>query len=202
MNATMPQIPREALNHPDEPKRFPMVHWYSPRNLLRIAFHAASSLVIGRRADFRYLEALGGKPEIYDDYAKENELWFDYTADLGDGWNPTFAIASLLAQEEIQLRQSDGIVCTTHRGQFLVFGGDEVYPVASRDIYRKRLQAPYEIASLPGATPHADLFAIPGDRDWYGGLSAFTRLFCQQRTIGNWQTRQARSYFALRLPHK
>lgn len=202
MKATMPQIPKEPLNHLDEPEQLPMVRWYRPQNLLRIAFHAASSLVVSPRADFRYLEALSGEAVIHDDYAKENELWFDYTADLADGWNPTFAIASLLAREEIPLRRSDGTVCTTHRGQFLVFGGDEAYPIATRDIYRKRLQAPYETASLPGATPHADLFAIPGNHDWYGGLSAFTRLFCQQRTIGNWQTRQTRSYFALRLPNK
>ena len=49
------------------------------------------------------------------------------------------------------------------------------------------------------AEPH--LFAIPGNHDWYDGLTSFCRLFSQERWIGGWQTRQSRSYFAIRLPH-
>ena len=45
--------------------------------------------------------------------------------------------------------------------------------------------------------PH--LFAIPGNHDWYDGLTSFTRLFTQRSWIGAWRTRQRRSYFALRL---
>jgi hypothetical protein len=46
-----------------------------------------------------------------------------------------------------------------------------------------------------------DVYAIPGNHDWYDGLTAFLRLFCHTRWIGCWQTRQTRSYFAIRLPH-
>lgn len=46
-----------------------------------------------------------------------------------------------------------------------------------------------------------DVYAIPGNHDWYDGLTAFIRLFCQTRWIGCWRTRQTRSYFAIRLPH-
>src|SRR5690606_13883144 len=42
---------------------------------------------------------------------------------------------------------------------------------------------------------------LPGNHDWYDGLANFLKLFCQQRTLGNWQTCQRRSYFALKLPH-
>ena len=45
------------------------------------------------------------------------------------------------------------------------------------------------------------LYAIPGNHDWYDGLSSFTRIFCQQGWFGGWKTRQSRSYFAVKLPH-
>ena len=47
------------------------------------------------------------------------------------------------------------------------------------------------------------MFAIPGDRGWYDGLTAFARVFCSDfggRYFAGWRTRQRRSYFALKLP--
>src|SRR5437016_1084882 len=58
-----------------------------------------------------------------------------------------------------------------------------------------------------------DLYAVPGNHDWYDGLSAFLNLFCWRQIdgpwstarsghmIGGWHTKQLRSYFALALPH-
>ena len=88
----------------------------------------------------------------------------------------------------------------------LVFGGDEVYPTPSREEYQRRLVAPYAAAfgdDEPGERPH--VYAIPGNHDWYDGLSAFTRLFCSDiggRRFAGWWTRQRRSYFVLKLPHR
>jgi hypothetical protein len=45
------------------------------------------------------------------------------------------------------------------------------------------------------------LVALPGNHDWYDGLTSFLRQFCQGRWIGGWKTAQTRSYFAVRLPH-
>ncbi len=81
-----------------------------------------------------------------------------------------------------------------------MLGGDQVYPSASWEAYRDRFVGPYR-----SALPHVDddevphLFAIPGNHDWYDGLTSFTRLFTQRSWIGAWRTRQRRSYFALRL---
>jgi hypothetical protein len=98
-------------------------------------------------------------------------------------------------------------------------GGDEVYPWPSREEYERRLCTPYELAmpELPpdpvtGETPEAtrDLFATPGNHDWYDGLASFDDLFCRarsghsgrpSRSSGNLQTRQHRNYFAIKLPH-
>src|SRR5437870_3574246 len=49
---------------------------------------------------------------------------------------------------------------------------------------------------------HPDLFALPGNHDWYDGLTGFLRIFCQGRWVGGWRTGQTRSYFALKLPHR
>ena len=54
----------------------------------------------------------------------------------------------------------------------------------------------------PSERPH--VYAIPGNHDWYDGLSTFTRLFCSDiggRRFAGWWTRQRRSYFVIKLPH-
>ncbi len=46
------------------------------------------------------------------------------------------------------------------------------------------------------------MLAIPGNHDWYDGLTGFMRVFGQKRWIGGRQTGQHRSYFAVGLPHR
>ena len=180
--------------------RRPMVGWFAPFGLIRTGLKALLSELFGAYADKREVQAALRKEEPYD-YSDRNEIWFDFIADLGDGWDSTYTMARLLAEERLFL-EADG-VRETPRGQILLLGGDEVYPTANRDEYQNRLVGPYR-AALPyvpdeKGPPH--LFAIPGNHDWYDGLTSFTRLFCQERWIGGWKTRQARSYFALKLAH-
>ena len=83
-------------------------------------------------------------------------------------------------------------------------GGDQVYPDASRDDYKYRMQTPYEAAfprtDKPGSE-HPPVFLIPGNHDWYDGLTLFLAKFCRGRAtfLGSWVARQSRSYFAVRL---
>ena len=128
----------------------------------------------------------------------------DYVADLGDGWDSTYAVASLLASPSLTLSLRDGSTgpVKTERGRLLVMGGDEVYPTASREGYQERTVGPYECALRETDPPHPNLFAIPGNHDWYDGLVSFSRLFCQERWFGGWKTRQRRTYFAIQLPHR
>ena len=134
------------------------------------------------------------------DRSGQAELWLDYVADLGDGWNSTYTVARLLATEALEL-DWDGETHRTERGRILVFGGDAVYPVPKAVEYENRMLGPYRSA-LPCARAEApELFAIPGSHDWYDGLVNFTSIFCRNRWIGGWRTRQRRSYFALKLPN-
>jgi hypothetical protein len=201
-------------------ERLPMVGWFDPGQLLLTGAETLAGFVVGRRSDPRLVQAIAARETAFYDYTvhytdgadgprpdrerARDELWIDYVCDTGDGWNPVYAVAYTAAQPVLELEDAAGARHTTVRGDLLVFGGDEVYPTPSREEYQRRLVAPWEAAfgdAHPPQAPH--VFAIPGDHDWYDGLSAFSRLFASAvggRWFGGWATRQARSYFALKLP--
>lgn len=196
-----------------KPSMCPMVGWYDPGQLARTAIDVAVSTIFGRNADYRVTEALvapltdddvfgdeAGAPPNKDgifDYSAGEQMWIDFIADSGDGWNSTYSVAYHASQPQLQ---PSGAGEPLPRGQVLVFGGDEVYPTSSRQVYRERLVQPFTAASPRTDAPNPDVFAVPGNHDWYDSLVSFTRLFCSRRAFGNWNTRQSRSYFALKLP--
>ena len=189
------------------PKRHPMVCWFDPGQLVMTAVDVIISTVFGRHSDKRLIEAMtlrDDEPRAFH-YPKNGqpapeEFWLDYTADVGDGWNSTLAVAHWLTRENLPLVGPDGSRHFTRRGSVLLFGGDQVYPTASRRNYEERLLAPWR-AAVKKRSPLPDLFAIPGNHDWYDSLVSFSRVFMAGKDFGAWQTRQRRSYFALRLPH-
>jgi hypothetical protein len=181
-----------------------MVRWLHPAQFIRTSMDAIVAAVFGARADQRLIESVVRPQEPYFDYSQvEDEggsFWLDYVADTGDGWDPTYCIARLLALPTLEPATPGGARHLTQRGRVLIFGGDEVYPGASRDMYEERLIQPYEAAMRRSHPPSPDLFVIPGNHDWYDGLAAFMRLFCAHRWVAGRRTRQSRSYFALKLP--
>ena len=195
-----------------------MVGWYNPLQLVKTGIRVAISIVFGEFADRR--EALAAAREINEkelesvyNYSGEGraDFWFDFVADCGDGWNPTYAIARLLAKPKLELEKDDDPLL---RGRLLIMGGDEVYPTASREEYQARLVEPFK-AAAEGTPwyPEPHVYAVPGNHDWYDGLSSFLGLFCRRRRndgltierpgrdLGGRRTQQTRSYFALKLPH-
>jgi hypothetical protein len=208
-----------ARHTPDA--RMPMVRWFDPGQLLRTGIKSLVSLAVGEHSDRRIVQALAARRQEYYDHsihyrdgahgpvpqpeAPRHDLWIDVACDTGDGFNSTYAVAFAIAQPALTVAGPAGPV-TLPRGDVLVFGGDEVYPTPSREEYQRRLVGPYGAAfggDAPLARPH--VYAVPGNHDWYDGLSAFTRLFCSDiggRRFAGWWTRQRRSYFALKLPHR
>lgn len=194
--------PPESIDRLDfEPQS--MVGWYQPSELVKAGLQSFLSSIFGAYADKREVESVLTGP-LWHDYSqhvrKHGDLWIDYVADLGDGWNPTYTIARLLAEKELAFTHN-GESHRTQRGQILVMGGDQVYPTASSKEYDNRMIEPYRCA-LPSVAyveqaPH--LYLIPGNHDWYDGLNSFFKLFCQNRWVGAWKTQQRRSYFALKL---
>lgn len=191
-----------------------MVGWFEPRQLANTAYQVFLSTVFGRHADRRLLQAgVPGPDPLIDLSFNFSEtgcpFWFDYIADVGDGFDSTYTMASYLTAPQLELKEPDGTAHLTERGRILIFGGDEVYPTASPQNYRDRLIYPYGSAfpkrrnaraneSQDGSQP--TVFAIPGNHDWYDSLVSFSDLFCENEDFCGWKTVQKRSYFALRLP--
>jgi hypothetical protein len=183
----------------------PATRWFNPNVLVGSLLRVGLTEVFGSFLDKRELQAnIEAHADV--DCTGRRELWFDYTADTGDGFNATYTVASLLARRRVAVEHHDPALPSgpleLPRGELLVLGGDEVYPSATTANYEHRLAGPFR-AALPWTRhPHPHLFALPGNHDWYDGLTGFLRLFGQGRWVGGWRTSQRRSYFAVRLPYR
>ncbi|WP_343695178.1 hypothetical protein [Flavobacterium sp.] len=216
-----------------------MVNWYQPSILASTALRTIISGTFANYADKRELEAaLDPEHKFYDHSVKENadgtktpldEIWLDYISDTGDGFNPTYTVASLAAKD-LSLKLQPSYELTPDRktdekqkrvetlkeegsellksGNLLILGGDQVYPTPGMEDYTNRFKIPFSAAHVipqgqdrPPENERPVMYAIPGNHDWYDGLTNFMKLFGQVRWLGNWITRQKRSYFAIKLPH-
>jgi hypothetical protein len=196
----------------NDKKKYPdMAHWFDPVLLLQLLNNVIVSSMFGQYADRRLMIAALDTvpPEEHARRAeefrsllqpdKDGGVWIDWIADLGDGFDSTYAVASLLARKSLKVGGVD-----LPRGQALIMGGDEVYPKATRQAYTNQLWQPYAWAA-PDADKKSDagrpLLAIPGNHDWYDGLVLFLALFSREKPwhVGAWRSYQRRSYFAVRL---
>ncbi|MGB9370215.1 MAG: hypothetical protein WCE79_29825 [Xanthobacteraceae bacterium] len=222
----------------DEPiKRVGMYGWYDPGHLLETGIRVGIAGIFGEFLDRRELFAnrLTAEPALFDDAhdysahaVKPEGLWIDFVADTGDGWDPTYAVARLLARRGLRFRRqgdvwagvddgskASGDTIETRRGKVLIFGGDQVYSTASYETYRARFDTPFEqaarIEGVEDELKQADVYALPGNHDWYDGLNAFISMFVTRRPGGPKEgfgagreitcrvARQTRSYFAIKL---
>ena len=92
------------------PKR-KMVGWFDPSLFLSTGVEVLISRALGQRFDYRMMEDVGLPQEVFD-YSQPplndtpTELWFDYMADTGDGWESSYAMACLVAQLASRLNAS------------------------------------------------------------------------------------------------
>jgi hypothetical protein len=196
-----------------------MTGWFGPVLLIKLLWRVVVSDLFGQYADRRLILAAldPATPDELINRAKKfapgndnsevwtftpdekGAVWIDYMADLGDGFDSTYAMACLLSRDTLSF---DG--ATLPRGQLLVMGGDEIYPTASREGYHDKLITPYRWA-FPDPNPKLlkgpPVYAIPGNHDWYDGLVQFLALFSRREHLhlAGWRTHQRRSYFALQL---
>jgi hypothetical protein len=179
-----------------------MVSWFDPRLLAMTGFNAVSAEFFRTYLDKRDIEVLLCEKTPIEPPEGDQPVSIDYVADLGDAFDPTYAIAWHLAKERLRVRDdsTDGGDLELRRGRILVMGGDEVYPAPTTERYRNQTVGPYSVA-LPGP-PGADspqLLVMPGNHDWYDGLTLFLAQFSTEPSIGGWRTPQSRSYFAVPL---
>jgi hypothetical protein len=196
------------------------VAWLNPLELIRTAYHALLSQIVTGYLDRREVQAALDAPprlpvhsrlgslvqhpnesflSLLDPDADNKDLWIDFVADIGDSWDATYATLSLIGRAQLQVR---GLPQEVPRGDILVLGGDLVYPTPNRDAYRARTRTAFEAALPEQPLRRAPtVLAIPGNHDWYDGLTAFLREFCQGGVLGGWKLEQHRSYFAAKLSH-
>jgi hypothetical protein len=182
------------------------VRWFSPSTLARAATKVVLSAAFGDYLDKREMESTL-KADVLTAGVGAEDVWIDFIADTADGFDQTYSVAWCAAQRNIEPIGPDKQRRKLPRAQLVVFGGDEVYPYATPKEYEDRFSGPY-LAALPWTEPdpsrhnegHPSMLAIPGNHDWYDGLTGFMRLFAQGDWIGGRKLEQKRSYFAVDLP--
>ena len=199
----------------DQVKRLRMTDWSSLGVLFRTGMRSFFSSKFGGFIDKREIQKIYPKDSYserprdsadgikWNDYSRvgaDTDFYIDYIADTGDGWDSTYGMAQLMARPSLVYKDEDESETNIQSGNVLVFGGDQVYPYASRELYQKRFLRPFKQA-FAGRQHPQDMYILPANHDWYDGLTSFSRLFLQQRCLGKLQTRQNRSYFALKLPN-
>jgi hypothetical protein len=197
--AEVPQRPRTLAPAELGYRPRPPVRWLGPALLAATGTRVALSEQLGAYLDKRELQY--PFPSELHDHSQRDEMWFDYAADTGDGFDATYSVAYLLGQPSLTV---DGQ--TLPRGEALVLGGDQVYPTPNGLGYEERFRGPFRSA-FPMVAEREEqpaLYAVPGNHDWYDGLTAFLRVFARRdgSNIGGWRSAQARSYFTLKLPQR
>src|SRR6478752_5340091 len=97
--------------------------------LAATAMQVLLSTIFGAYSDKRDIQAALKAP-AESDFSATGAMWFDFLADTGDGFNPTFTTASLIAADELVL-EHDGETIVTERGPLRLLGGDLAYPAAT-----------------------------------------------------------------------
>ena len=156
-----PGIPRAAGQLP--PRK---VAWLNPLQLLRTGYHvwlvSAATGIIDRR---EMLAALDRRSAAREDHSESvliagthtdavladekqydvDGLWLDFLADVGDSWEATYAVASLLVDPHLRDKFPESARRDLPEkfgpAHIVVLGGDLVYPMGSRDAYRRRFEA-------------------------------------------------------------
>ena len=168
----------------EKPRRRPrMTGWFDPGVMAQSAAMMFTANIFGRHSDTRLIEALGSQPQDLFDYSvHDGDFWIDYVADLGDGWNPTYAIAEALSREELQ---------GTRSGKVLVFGGDRSIRIRTREAYAATPNSPIPRRSRPHAAP-GHLFHS-GNHDWSTAGGVLALVLSAGPRVRGCATRQTRS---------
>jgi hypothetical protein len=137
--------------------------------------------------------------------APDNDVWFDYLADMGDSVDSMYAVAyaSMVsfdgdvtpatwpggADRKPLQAVAGGGEGKLRRGQFVFVGGDSAYHVADAATLRARVERPFgwafvdakanghllERAAMSDRTRR--IYGIPGNHDWYDNLQGFAQVF-------------------------
>lgn len=186
-------------SRPQAPRRH-MARWLDPWPLAWSAWYLATAIDTRDKTAAEYRPA-----DAHDD-----EVWFDYLADMGDAFDPMMEIAWTISRDCLVVGNPavDSEVASQFlpRGDLLILGGDEVYPYPGQHNYERQLDLPFRSAfeTAVGDVDERSLpqvWALPGNHDWMGGLSKWRNRFVDQEQWTGCATPQRDSWFSVQLPH-
>ncbi|HWO00846.1 MAG TPA: hypothetical protein VNS63_16420 [Blastocatellia bacterium] len=126
----------------------------------------------------------------------EDEYWFDFIADTGDGQKATYSIAYLCLSKlwvadppargaDVRFNRSDIPANATllPRGEFLFIGGDTSYHMADYTTLAERFQAPFfwayqdveNAGGIDANDPRRPILGLPANHDYYDFIDGFNR---------------------------
>lgn len=146
------------------PADVPRVFWLNPSTLWKARNGPLASLFgdptgADRQRWVRAQLDRGADPDLVirrDDPAAYSFLLM---ADTGEGDDPQYAVVPGL------LKAGEGT-------RFALLSSDVLYPVGSANEYGLKFFRPYRDYQAP-------IYAVPGNHDWYDGLTGFMRVFCR-----------------------
>ncbi|ALQ52366.1 hypothetical protein [Nitrosomonas ureae] len=172
------------------------VSWLAGRELLASLESILNYLLNGKKQDSRdWMFAQAITPPHCND--TQQEYWFDYIADTGDGSRAVYNVAYLCMSglwlkdgkitpgHPISLSQTGEFNQQLPRGEFLFVGGDTAYHAADIAALKERFQTPFnwayeDIAVTTGEKiDQRPIYGIPANHDYYDALDGFNRQFCR-----------------------
>jgi hypothetical protein len=190
----------------DSPDQRKAVQWFDPGVLATAGLEVVFSIFQNRNLDRRE-EFVGTRlgvlaPGAVDLSRHDDEFWFDFLSDTGDGGDATYSVLSTMLAPQVEHRGQP-----LPRGNLIVLGGDLAYPEASPEEYQYRFVDLFMAANRqPTAVTSMTqgLVAIPQNHDWYDNVSTFCRYFANRNGgrvfAESIPVLQRATYFATQLP--
>jgi len=196
----------KGFRRAEEQGRRHMVAWMSFSMFMECAYYFTHP---NKTKDARLDKEIQDAAGVFEEQTSMHEdgnFYLDFVADTGDGFDPTFAVATLLAKEKLIVREvsRDGSETSVElpRATTVIHGGDICYPFPDDERFMTRFIQPYTWAFPARCADEQPrrMYFVAGNHEYMDGLGSFRKNILQRSSIGGWKTPQKGSYFAIKLP--
>jgi hypothetical protein len=155
LQAAMPQSSHYPLPQPVQPSDLPVSTHSVPGSALDLSSLPFSSSPSSPPPSHSHVHPHHlDRPFFYSHLSSDPELWFDWMSDCGDGFNPSYQVARMLAQPSLRVhlrRRSSNVpgLLQLPRAKLLLLGGDLAYPSPTPDSYETRFFRAFQCALPP-----------------------------------------------------
>ncbi|GBG34880.1 Hypothetical Protein FCC1311_111032 [Hondaea fermentalgiana] len=188
---------------------YSMVAWLGYTFMMQYAYEGLVAAFGWTDADARQLSSIRTQAQVHDErttaeFDDQGRFFFDFLADTGDGFDSSYLVASLLAQDSIEVEEravgAPPTKVTLPRAQVVVQGGDICYPIFTERNFHYRFAQPFAWAFPEAASRGESMYLAAGNHEYIDGLIGYRKYLLSRDAIGGWKLPQHGSYFAIRLP--